>query len=896
MPFPGAFTSDDLTKLQGDGHAASLFMAVTPNTIVFEALLSTISDRNSFAALPYNNVSTGSFNDIEVGMTVLVHTGEVGAPKFRGRVRTTPTNAIVYINETSIELEVGDTITVIDDFDLWARVPGPGGAFDWEATFTRIPPAVSGLQSVYVYHQTNGSISVDFAPVVTAVTKNATISSYLWTLPDTWTITAGNTTSKDITVTIPDGAYWMHFQATDSNGTTHTLHVQVFCGDAYTVSWVVPISDASGQGALEDGWSGNVTALDDVDDVLDSTRVTLFALDTYASLTGAVNTNIVLVGRWVSEAVAIETDTLYGAVSDVRYQIHGMAAQLAALDLPGVAFDDVNSPAAPGDVEDPTPPRAIWGLMTLYTTAGTLMSFDFLSAYHDYVALDLRTEASNALDAMNEIAWSITARLTFAPSGECRLRRDAVYLSTAARDALDTMIDLTTDDITRAPVNTTYGMQTGRIIGGAGVYNTTTKRFVGYDGSAPPVSYGAGQETQPLNGQILVADSTADDAIDELKLRIGNHLSAINPKPVMELDFAHGAWRSLVPSNYDWLTITLPASLNTRGLAYDTATRWLLTQLSWRFADFAFEVNGRLEQETVTAGAKVIARSIPSGTTWALPVLPPLPAYTGAFAPPADHNLPDDVENLSPEDMPSYPGVSMSPYEPYAPDESAQEAESQPGGECLETLNAWMHTGFTYSTAENSGNGTAYVLKISGEAQISDDSWVLDIDLTTSDGGFSGAFGTHTPGTGWVAANGGASRLIQITKSLGGSFTVDSMTIYFNFTKGEYKQTENNAQSIRVQSGASIVGSTTLSSTAALEGDGVQLSYSGAVTADTLAVILQTSEDQGESPEYSGSATFYRLVLTGRGSAPAGAEDGVLVEGDAFFSRYNDAAGGIPQA
>lgn len=903
MPFPGAITGSDLAKLRTDAYAATLFMAVTPNTVVFEALLSAASSTNSYAALPYNTVSTGSFNDIVVGMTVLVHTGDQNAPKLRGRVRKAPTDSILYINESSIELTDGDTITVIDDFDLWVRVPGPTGAFDYDAPFERIPPAISGLQSTYVYHQLDGSISVDFAPVVTAVTKNATISSYLWALPSSWTITVGNTATKDITVTIPDGSYWMHFTATDSNGVEHTLHVQVFCGNAFTATWTIPISDATWQCGLDEGWSGSVTALDDVEDVLDNTRVTLFILDDYAGDVDAINTNIALIGRWAGEVTAIDTDDLYGVLSDVRYQIDGFATQLAKPGIPAVAFDDVDAPAIPGDVEDPTPPRAIWSLLTHYSTAGSLMSFDFLSAYHDYVALDLRTESPAALDAINEVAWSIAARLTFAPSGECRLRRDAVYLDSSTRDTLITIVDMREQDVISSPIDITYGAQTGRVIGGAGVYNTTTKRFTGYDGSAPPISYGSGQETQTLNGQILIADSAVDDARSELSQRIGNHLAALNPKPQIEAVFVCGAFRGIVPSNYDWYTVSLSAASNARGIAYDTATRWILSRLSCSYRDFTIDVSGTLEQETLSTGAKVIAQLIPSASAWALPVLPPLPSYSGVFAPPADYGLPDDLENLAPEDMPPFSGVSVSPFEPMAPDESATEAEEQAGGDCLETLNVWSHTGSIYSTSQLSALGVAYVLRITGAAQLSEDGWVLTLDLLSSNGGFSPVTDTvlaGTPGSwqssvGWedgdYEVGSGWFRGIDIRVTLSSTVTIGSITFDYSLTKGNYNG-DNGALVILDGSGVLNTGN---QATLPATGSGT-FSWSGSTTSDQVRLAVLASTRQADAGSLAGSALVTRCVITGAGTAPSGAIGNLLIQGDPFYYRYNEEAGGLPQA
>ncbi len=292
MPFPSALSSGRVAQLRQPVHSSTQFLLLTPNDIVWQTQpLAQVDGATPYAQFSWDGTDDGDRTDVQVGMTVLISTTtDLRTTFFRGRVRIAPTASTFYINETSVNLETTDYVTVINDYDLHERLERrlvDGTRYtDWDIAFKKLPPLISNLQSSYV--DTSGSVaSISFAPTVTVQEQGATISTYLWDVAD-GTITTGTSASKDITVSFPAPSTnehrWVRFTVTDSEGTSQYFVFEVFTIDpSATSSNVVKlgVNDVSISNTRLDGYNATVRAWLGVSAVLDKTRCTIVSIDDY---------------------------------------------------------------------------------------------------------------------------------------------------------------------------------------------------------------------------------------------------------------------------------------------------------------------------------------------------------------------------------------------------------------------------------------------------------------------------------------------------------------------------------------------------------------------------------------------------------------------------------------
>ena len=207
MPFPSGLTTQQKTDIRANGYERKAYVLRTPKSIVFQATVQDAINGSDYASIDYDTPSTGSYTDIVSGMTVLVHrsSSDIDDVLFPPTyARGASTSSVVNIGWQSTNLLGTDTISVLDDYRLHVRQVRASGTsiyIDYDQTFTKLPPCIRGLQSVYAVNSSSAS-SIAFAPTVEAMASGATISSYLWDVGD-GTITTGTSTSKDITVSFP---------------------------------------------------------------------------------------------------------------------------------------------------------------------------------------------------------------------------------------------------------------------------------------------------------------------------------------------------------------------------------------------------------------------------------------------------------------------------------------------------------------------------------------------------------------------------------------------------------------------------------------------------------------------------------------------------------------------
>lgn len=630
MPFDSALSAGELISLRGDSstppvYRSTVYLSVNANTNVYTARINQSEFLYPASQLTYDGGS-GVLGDVEPGMTVLISaTNDRAAAYFRGRVRKDPTADTLYINETgSIGFADDDYIFILDDFDNWEKQPVDFGGttlVDFDVSFRQLLPIISNLKSAYVGFVDTGTnvLTIAFAPDVTAAADGAAISSYLWDVQD-GTITAGVSTDKNITATFPPGERWVYFTATDSNGNALTRRIKVWSHDTgsdaptplevgdLTINCDIPLN--VNEGASE-GYNASIAAFDNVSSILDQTLVCVWLVQEYNGVETDIGSagNIVMLGRFRQED-NITAYELAQQDASMTWQIEGVLTQLGRLRIPPLEILNNTSPTTFNEIDDLTPERAMWLLLTEYSTFATLHSLVFSAAITDETYLygpGLTTQGGDLLYSVADIAQSINAVFQHNACGECEIVRRGNIIDTADRSALTTVADWTTQDYLSLQYQRDYVDLIGLLEGAGGSYNSVSGFVNTIDVRAPRGAPAGGAARGQLFRQILEADAAGSAYREELEVRAGHAFAAQQAPTALPVTMPDG-YHWLTPSADQWYTWSIAATDTVRGKVYDDTTRWWLQSINTRHnvQDGTKEVLATFVEETSGAPGEAI--------------------------------------------------------------------------------------------------------------------------------------------------------------------------------------------------------------------------------------------------------------------------------------------------
>lgn len=909
MPFPATLSAGQITQVRNQPQHFEHYLLINPNDVVWQAQVNDIKTSEVYGSFEWTNTLQGDRTDVWPDQLMLITTSDTDFtnPVVRGRIRgTAPTADTVTCNELGIDIDTTMYVTVIDDFDLMERllrVDVSGTQYkDYSRTFEDLPPVVSGLQSVYADLTGAATVSWSFAPTGIAIASGAAMDTYAWDIGD-GSFTAGNASTQNITAQFPGAAVnehrWVHLTVTDDAGNATTFHFEVYTVDIHGAgSSVYKVDNGQLQvtADLQSGYNATITnwANMAVSSVLDQTRCALVSLDNYNGTTTPIVANIMVVGRFRNEGTGAQGDADYGAVSETQYTIEGFGAQLARIPLPLLPVFDDDTPTAWGDITNPTLSRTLVYLWAFHTTFLSLVSFTF-DNFSTFISDEFTLKDNNALDAANGEAESVNAQIAFAASGEVTCRRNANYLSTAARAALDTIFNFTTADIVDLSLDLEYGETVGQVEAGGLMYSTgLNKVTLAYIGRAPAVSMGTGHEVAQLNGQILTADQSDTLNRAELSQRAADHLAYINPKARLTLSLMDGFWW-MTPTVHQWYTVTLAASDTARGRAYTTADNWLCVSLSYSADVEAHDrqLSVSFEPETQGTNAGVLVSRIPDVNALDFSV-PPISGYDA---------FPMDPLVNYPTDTPANPSpfLGLVAAEPYPDNVTANQTAPT-----VDVINVPFGYSATINTHRPSVSGNTYQVTVEGDAQINAGStWQHTFDFTAESGGAANTtygqenwvnvnnnMGTYATTVGWNNTNfSGASEQsgVQIGRALS-SCTITKVTVVFDWVKGVFTTPAANP-GVRSYFGAGTDVQDTFASTLPASDTDHSTTNTHTATAQTSIRVEVICDDYTSGGPRSGDVVLKSITLYGTGTNPiTGVASGQ--RGDSFYFGYDGASGG----
>ena len=636
--------------------APAVVFAARVNQTIFTYPLSQVS---------YDGVTTGTYTDIRIGMTILFGTSAGAFNLGAQRVRAAPTDSILYFGRSSIGVNDGEVdldddiyITVVDLYQVWARPPyidtdgtvrkDPGLDVEWRTT-TPPPKANIGPGVAGTINPGNSLLTVDFDGTASfATTEGASITTYLWEVED-GTITVGTSASSAITVTFPAGFRWVHLTVTDSEGHSHTAHAPIFARDPADDE-TIHAFQITNHRISQSGQSISVL-------VRESIPASTYLPGTLALLwngepaDAADRSHMIFIG-WMGRVDHATEDMETATLSDTTLELVDVAGRLKEL------------PVFPMTVQDDSLrntskyPAITWAhfvdlnldyfmdyLFRWHTTAFSLADYTPSGTGSDYIATALASVGSNLWDQIARKAASLVPDyvLTCNRLGQLRVLPDPIIHEVADRTST-VQTSLTAADWRdirfysrrHPPLHwlTSNAVQVGN------TYPITTLFCI-----APGEAPGQGESSQDHGEQL---------AINQLQLNQaeGHRWARMTARQTgWRILFAQGDDQGIEPADMTWVETTIPANLAAQRGFTLTDSRGLPLELNIRYeyrsTGIVKTVEMLWERETIGKPAvtvvKVARPDMPSDdTTWPgdyygsppgaivqPPPIPPLPLYQG---------------------------------------------------------------------------------------------------------------------------------------------------------------------------------------------------------------------------------------------------------------------------
>ena len=457
-------SAGDLTKLRSEQYIDDLALHITPLVTVQSGTISAVP-----TTVPYVSVTwDGSTSGIEIGQMVKITNGTT--VRAYGVIRKLPSGSTLFISTTSLgnpgytgriesPIQVGDTATVYSHHPLWglfSTIRQRTFYKQWDLPYTddnELPPPVANAGTWQASRISSGTapftlprsgVNTDFA------FGSATISSRLWTLPAGVTLQSGYATSDAVIgVDAVAGRHLVKLKTTDSNGNTHTAYVWLFVSDGTTGT------------SLSEDYAVEITS--DSQDRQGRTitfTVTGSGLDDTVLYPGAG----VLLREWpiyngAALSNGVSVDTFVGYITDVDYESDGdIGTATVTAVSPMVYAEQVTQPpqrvtekVSPNNWTEAnsilTNPRGLAYYIIKWHCPALLDMHDFDAPLTTPRKRDMSFDTDSLAAALQVVAQLITGNIGSASDGTTVMRRNPLLETNATRNALDTVITWTDEDL-----------------------------------------------------------------------------------------------------------------------------------------------------------------------------------------------------------------------------------------------------------------------------------------------------------------------------------------------------------------------------------------------------------------------------------------------------------------
>lgn len=349
MAYNSALGAGELTALRLDGHSVRAYLSAHTSTVVESAQFNGAgSTANPYVQLAVTGASAGWTTNVKRNMTVKIISSVYTPNAIYLRARATPASSVVldvmensYFDPGLIPIEKfsysvsppaanGDTIQVLDRKDLWTHLPRISGANiyeDYDSTgyptgLNLYPqPIVNMGKHVSTFvdaGQTYATLTFTVNPIYMLL-STAAGSPYAWTIPGSWSVTSGSSSTQSFTAHVPAGEYWLACTITNDSGYSQTGYRKVWVHD-YSTHAPIDIAQVSNDTRDLTGRKMKVRVLDG-----DLANIELGGLVNYWE-----------VATWGGSDVSTATTNFTGFVLSINYVMES-GVRYAELNIVGPA-------------------------------------------------------------------------------------------------------------------------------------------------------------------------------------------------------------------------------------------------------------------------------------------------------------------------------------------------------------------------------------------------------------------------------------------------------------------------------------------------------------------------------------------------------------------------------
>jgi hypothetical protein len=439
-------TIANLEKLTNAGQWSELYLTFDTPPVVFSRLVAMADPIviDNIRDITYDGTGTGTYTDVVAGMTLWVGSDPETYDKGRARVLSATSSVITIAPTSEIAFEDNDYLTVVNDYDLWARIVeiyAEDIYIDITGVYTdqhvnHIPFPVLGPPGVlWLTGET-----VDFEPDASGSwclgdSIAADPNGYLWAAPGASDTADLDTATPTITYDAA-GRYMVSCKVTATNGKYETGYRKVFVYDANNMPEVAFKLESCSGNYEDGGWSFEVTMFDgaDLTEVHDRAFVILHAKDFYGadgqlSMGPVVGSEHIIAWGWIDE----ESIDWSPELGSCRFTVYGPAHWLDRLAVQPFQLQDIDdTPVSFVYADEMTVDQAFYGILRERTTAW--MCLDIIQFTNDdRRVLMLSSPTVSCWSQLCEIAKRVFAKPCFNRYGQLYIEIDTQMLPAADR-------------------------------------------------------------------------------------------------------------------------------------------------------------------------------------------------------------------------------------------------------------------------------------------------------------------------------------------------------------------------------------------------------------------------------------------------------------------------------
>lgn len=630
-----AVTSPELTLLREDYQWSKLFIAILPKRVVYSARLDALpSSYNEVAEISYVSGS-GTLANVRSGMTLLIGTTSGSDDLGRARIRKTPTSTIFYIGEESeIIWSASAYLTVIEDFDLWAkhlRIDGSNILMDYDVDYsdqhTSFRP-VPVLGSHRVAKLTGSTVDVVLGPDTgeASYVFGSTISAYSWTVPDA--TLSSSTVAKPTATFNSVGWHACYCTVTAANGKTKTGMRWVYIYDEdSSENEVFEITSLSE--SVDSGSQCQLTfSADFPQTILKRSLAIIFMENSYGGTTQEVGQvthaeNILYVGRFSNEIITRGSGV--GKVTTDLQSYQYWFTQLPVFPI-GVEIAK-DTPSEWTSLKELTVDRGLWHTLEWRSTATEIMDI-FLTDDTRY-SPGVSAFASNLWDMMQQfISQQLMGTIGIDWFGRFFAMLEPQLMSN--RSGITEVMTLTDDHLQGEVTLEVQNLPQVSLVDLSGIsidqYGGSPQAYFALSPGNVFKHFGSSE----IIDRVLLTDQASCNQLASLYLGWKNN---VHPRLTVTL-LGVNLMISVFPMqyiNYDWA-----ADDSIQGFTF--SKRFIPRNRSLTYSSTSGVMTIDLELEAETFGENSVQYIPPSGEDISVPPLPPLPTIPG-YVP----IFPDDV-------------------------------------------------------------------------------------------------------------------------------------------------------------------------------------------------------------------------------------------------------------